>query len=111
MASRPFMADDFVILEPPSLPYGREWRGRDALRRLYAHVMGFWDKPRVEWIDLIGGDDHTVALLRMTATARATGKPINQTICEVTRFADGRMVEMQIHYFDTAGPLAALRTD
>jgi ketosteroid isomerase-like protein len=103
-----FMADDLVIREPASLPYGGEWRGKDALQRLYAHVMSFWDEPRVEWIDLIGGDGHTVALLRFTMTARATGTRVTQTVCEVTRFAEGKMAEMQIHYFDTAALLKAL---
>lgn len=103
-----FLAEDFVVFEPPSLPYGGEWRGRDALRRHYRHVMDFWDSPQVQWIDLIGGDDHTVAILRLTAKARSTGRLIDQKICEVTRFSESRMTEMHIHYFDTAAILAAL---
>lgn len=105
-----FMADDFVIREPASLPYGGNWEGKDALQRLYAHVMNFWDQPKVDWIDLIGGDDHTVALLRFTMTARSSGIRVTQTLCEVTRFAGGKMAEMQIHYFDTAGLLKALES-
>lgn len=103
-----FMAEDLVIHEPPTLPYGGEWRGRDALQRLFTHVMGFWDDPQVAWIDLVGGDTHVVALLQMSATVRATGKHFTQRIAEVTRFnADGKMAEMHIHYFD-AGELARL---
>jgi ketosteroid isomerase-like protein len=97
-----FMAEDFVIHEPATLPYGGEWRGRDALQRLFVHVMGFWDDPLVEWIDLVGGDDHAVALLRMTATVPGTGTRFTQRVAEVTRFTpDGKMAEMHIHYFDT----------
>lgn len=97
-----FMADDFVIHEPASLPYGGEWRGKDALRRLYAHVMGYWSDPHVEWDELVGGERFTVALLRFTMTSKATGERFTQSVSEVTRFEHGKMAEMRIHYFDAA---------
>ena len=105
-----FMADDFVIHEPATLPYGGEWHGRDALQRLFTHVMGFWEDPQVEWIDLVGGDRHVVALLNFSMTVRGTGRRIAQRVAEVTSFgADGKMVAMHIHYFDT-GEMARLIT-
>lgn len=98
-----FMAEDFVIHEPSSLPYGGEWRGRDALQRLYAEVMCYWLDPSVEWQELVGGDRHAVALLKLTATAPESGRRFSQHIAEVTSFAaDGKMASMRIHYFDTA---------
>ena len=97
-----FLADDFVIYEPSSLPYGGEWKGRDALQRHYAHVMGYWLDPRVEWLELVGGERHAVALLHLTATAPVNGNRFSQHIAEVTTFADdGKMQSMRIHYFDT----------
>ena len=97
-----FMADDFVIHEPATLPYGGRWEGRDALQRLFAHVMGFWKDPEVEWIDLTASDSHAVALLALTVTAPVTGHRFTHRVCEVTRFRpDGKMAEMHIHYFDT----------
>ena len=97
-----FMAEDFVIHEPVSLPYGGEWRGRDAMQRLYAEVMGYWRDPAVEWLELVGGEHHVVALLILTATAPDSGLRFPQHIAEVTRFnADGLMQSMRIHYFDT----------
>ena len=105
-----FMADDFVIYEPGSLPYGGEWRGRDALQRLYAHVMGYWEDPQVEWQELVGGDRYAVALLHFTVTARASGKRFDTHIAEVTHFDDaGKMASMRIHYFDTAAMLDHLK--
>ena len=97
-----FMTEDFVIHEPTSLPYGGEWRGKDALQRLFTHVMGYWIDPKVEWLELAGGDKHAVALLHFTVTAPDSGKRFSQHIAEVTTFADdGRMAAMRIHYFDT----------
>lgn len=97
-----FMADEFVIHEPASLPYGGEWRGKDALERLYAHVMGYWSEPRVTWRELVGGDDYAVAILTLTATVPGSGERFSTEIAEVTRFENGKIAEMRIHYFDTA---------
>lgn len=97
-----FMAEDFVIFEPSTLPYGGEWRGRDALQRLYARVMGYWIDPQVAWLELVGGERHAVALLHLTVTAPDSGRRFSQHIAEATAFAeDGLMQSMRIHYFDT----------
>jgi ketosteroid isomerase-like protein len=97
-----FMTEDFVIHEPSTLPYGGEWRGRDALQRLYSHVMGYWRDPAVEWVELVGGERHAVALLHFTVTAPDSGNRFSQHIAEVTAFdASGKMSSMRIHYFDT----------
>ena len=102
------MTDDFVIHEPSSLPYGGEWRGRDALQRLYAKVMSLWVDPQVEWIDLIGGEAHAVALLRFSMTSPVNGERQTQTVAEVTEFTGPLMSAMRIHYFDTAALAASL---
>jgi ketosteroid isomerase-like protein len=105
-----FMAEDFVIYEPTSLPYGGEWRGRDALQRLYAHVMGYWTDPKVTWQELLGGDEYSVALLHFAVTATSSGKRFETHIAEVTKFnAGGEMASMRIHYFDTAFMLDQLQ--
>ncbi len=96
------LSPDLVIHEPPSLPYGGEWRGRDALRRLFAKVMGYWDAPGVEPISIVGDDTHVVALLRFTMTSRATGETFTQPVAEVSTLAGGLVTEMRIHYFDSA---------
>ena len=97
-----FMADDFVIHEPASLPYGGEWRGKDALKRLYAQVMGYWTEPRVAWRELVGGEDYAVAILTLSAGVPGGNERFTAEIAEVTRFEGGKMAEMRIHYFDTA---------
>lgn len=105
-----FMAEDFVIHEPASLPYGGEWRGRDALQRLYTHVMGYWDDPVVKWQELVGGEKYAVALLHFTVTAKSSGKRFETHIAEVTGFDDaGKMASMRIHYFDTADMVGQLK--
>lgn len=109
-AAEMFFTDDFVIHAPPSLPYGGEWRGRDALCRLYARVMGLWVDPEVVWIDLIGGAAHTVALLRFSMTSPSGSQRLTQIVAEVTEFTGPLMSAMRIHYFDTAALAVVLES-
>lgn len=96
------LSPDLVIHEPPSLPFGGDWTGRDALRRLFARVMGIWESPQVEIESIVGDDVHVVALLRFTMTSKATGRTFTQPVAEVSVIEDGVIREMRIHYFDTA---------
>jgi ketosteroid isomerase-like protein len=96
------LSPDLVIHEPPSLPFGGDWTGRDALRRLFARVMGIWESPQVEIESIVGDDVHVVALLRFTMTSKAKGRTFTQPVAEVSVIEDGVIREMRIHYFDTA---------
>ena len=96
------LSDNLVIYEPESLPYGGEWRGRDALRRLYAEVMSYWADPQVTVRSIVGDEEWSVALLDFAMTARATGDRFTTHVAEASRAEDGKIVEMRIHYFDTA---------
>ena len=96
------LSDDLVIHEPESLPYGGEWRGRDALRRLYAEVMGYWADPHVTVRAITGDEEWAVALLDFTMTSRATGERFTMPVAEASRAEAGKIAEMRIHYFDTA---------
>lgn len=96
------LSDKLVIHEPASLPYGGEWRGRDALRRLYADVMGYWSDPSVQVRSVVGDETWAVAILDFTMTSKATGERFTMPVAEVSRAEGGKIVEMRIHYFDTA---------
>jgi ketosteroid isomerase-like protein len=96
------LSEDLVIHEPESLPYGGEWRGRDALRRLYAEVMTYWADPSVELRTIVGDEEWAVALLDFTMTSRTTGQRFTTPVAEASRAVGGKIVEMQIYYFDTA---------
>lgn len=96
------LSPDLVIHEPPSLPFGGDWTGRDALQRLFARVMGTWENPRVDIDAIVGDERHVVALLRFTMTSRVSGRTFTQHVAEVSVIDAGLIVEMRIHYFDTA---------
>jgi uncharacterized protein len=64
---------------------------------------GFDAKPS----DVIGCGDHVVVLGRYTATAKATGKPLDVPFAHVWSFENGRAVRFQ-QFTDTRGWTDAL---
>jgi hypothetical protein len=94
--------EDYVIHEPPELPFGGDWRGRDALSRLYRHVWSYWDDVVVERLGIVSDETYFCLLLRMTMTSKLTGNRITQSMAEATRCAGGLMAENTIHYFSPA---------
>jgi len=93
-------AEDFVIHEPPNLPYGGDWHGRDALPRLFGHVMGYWDDPVIERMGVTADDSRFYVQLIFNVTSKISGKRLTQSIAEITRCSDGKMAETWVHYFD-----------
>ena len=96
------LSDDLVIHEAESLPFGGEYRGKRALRDLFASVMGYWDSPSVEIYSIVGDDSYVVALMNFSMTSKASGRTIVQKMAEVSTVKDGLVVDMRIHYYDTA---------
>lgn len=93
---------EFTVYEPPSIPYGGEWKGRDALPRVAAAMYAAWAAAKVEIHEIVGGRDWGVVVLSLTMTSKRTGNSFTQTLCEAGRFEDGLLKELRIHYFDTA---------
>lgn len=93
---------DLVITEPPSLPFGGEYRGKDALLKLFTIVMDYWDNPHVTVNAVVGDDVDAAVILTFTMTSKHTGNTFTQTVVESAKSKDGLVTEMRIHYFDTA---------
>ncbi len=93
---------DFVLYEAECLPFGGEWRGKDALQRCAAAMYGTWEKASVEIHDITGGATHAVTVLTLTMTSKRTGETFSQTVNECGAFEDGLLKELRIHYFDAA---------
>ena len=102
------LADDFTVVEPESLPYGGLWEGKDALQRLYPAVMAHFDDPAPVIKEVIGGKEWGAVIVDFTVTSKKTGRRFTQTVSEVGRVVEGKLVELQIHYFDTAALVAEI---
>lgn len=93
---------DFVVHEAKVLPFGGEWRGRDALQRVAAAMYGTWAEARVDIHEIVGGEQWAVVVLSLTMTSKRTGRTFTQTVNEAGRFENGLLRELRIHYFDAA---------
>lgn len=93
---------EFVLYEAHCLPFGGEWRGRDALQRCAAAMYATWEQASVDIHDITGGDTHAVVVLTLTMTPKGGGETFSQTVNECGRFEDGLLKELRIHYFDAA---------
>lgn len=93
---------DFVLYEAKGLPFGGEWRGKDALQRCAAAMYGTWAEANVDIHDITGGDHWAVVVLTLTMTPKNGGETFRQTVCEAGSFEDGLLKELRIHYFDAA---------
>ena len=92
--------EDFVLHEAEVLPFGGEWRGKDALQRCAAAMYGTWKEASVDIHDITGGDTWAVVVLTLTMTPKGGGETFTQTVCEAGSFEDGLLKELRIHYFD-----------
>jgi uncharacterized protein len=100
---------DIVLYQPESLPYGGEWRGREAFGRwLDAFIKAWADVTPTDPKVYACGNDLLVATVTMRARASITGKEIVMPICQVIRFADDLPIEWRNFAWDTARMLDAL---
>lgn len=97
-----YLSPDLIIHEAASLPFGGQWRGRDALRRLHATVMQCWEQPEVRELCIAGDGDLVVAVLDFAMRAPRSQRQVKQMVCEVSRVVGEQIVEMRVLYFDAA---------
>jgi uncharacterized protein len=98
---------DIVIREASFLPYGGTYHGHEGAQR---HARGFvsaWDKSqqgkekRLDPVYLDGGD-RIVVLYRLKGLAAESGRKINVPVVGTYRVRNGKVVEAQMFYSDTA---------
>lgn len=96
------LAENFTFNEPPSLDYGGQWHGRDAMQRLFTFLMSYWSEPDIKVNHMIGDDKYCIVLMTFSAKGKKTGERFSQDVVEVLHIADGRITDLYVHYFDTA---------
>ena len=103
-----YFAEDGVLLEADSLPYGGRFVGAEAIRSALIKVVGtfseFSFKPDIfatsgEWV---------IAYGTFAVTVRSTGKKVSFPLAEATHVVDGKIKLINPVYGDTAAILAAL---
>jgi ketosteroid isomerase-like protein len=103
---------DIVLYQPESLPYGGEWRGREAFGQwLDAFVQTWVGVTPTDPVFHTCGDDTLVSTVTMRASSRATGREIVMPICQVIRFSDDLPIEWRNFAWDTAKMLDAIKDE
>ncbi len=104
-----YLAEDFIAYEPETLPFGGEWSGDNVFKRLFAAVMGSFEDPKVDPIDMSCGDEWVSYALHLSGTSKATGKRSTYRVIEHGRVVDGKLTELHLHYFDTGKMLKDIK--
>ena len=91
------LTDDFFIIEADGLPMAGEYRGKTALRGLYAHVFGTLKVADLEPEGMSVGGDYVVNLIsfRFENPDLASAQ-----LAEVFRFRGDNVCEIRPYYFD-----------
>lgn len=102
-----FIHPDIVAHEPPGLPYGGEWTGKDGFRALMEKI-GQTVAVEATPLGLHEAGDTLVAIMRATFTSRATGASVEMPVCEVYGLTDGLISSADVYYKDTAEFIARI---
>lgn len=104
---------EVVIREPESLPYGGEYRGLDGVERHAVSWLRTWgqlqpgDERKLSATFHDAGDT-VIARWRLSARAPGTEKKLDTPMVGVYRLRDGKLIEAQMFYADTAAVLRYL---
>lgn len=99
------LTDDFFITEADSVPMAGVYRGKDALRSLFVHVMGIVDVASLDRHAMMVGDGEAVVHLSFRF-ADPDLRPAE--LCEMFRFRGNQICEIRPFYFDPATMVAAV---
>ncbi len=106
---------EVVIREPGSLPYGGEYRGLEGVRRHAAGFMQTWealqpgDERKLNAIFIDAGD-HVIARWRLKARVPDGEGTLDMPMVGAYKLRDGKLVEAQMFYWDTAAVLRFLES-
>ena len=104
------LTPDVVIDVPASLPYGGEHGGHDGFTRAATAFGEAWSEIDSSDFNYTTSADglSVVAISRMRATARRTGRAVDSRVAETFAIRGGQIAHIRPFYFDTAALLAAL---
>lgn len=94
--------DDFVLVEPPSLPHGGTHRGKEQWLKVHEIMRSLWQqKVHIEHLWEVPEDDVILLHTTMEWTAVTTGKTVTFPAIEVLKFRDGKIAGVDMFLQDT----------
>ncbi|GAA0993993.1 nuclear transport factor 2 family protein [Acrocarpospora macrocephala] len=104
-------AEDVVIREAPSLPYGGDWYGHAGVLALMNRLSEVYERATFEDRTIFADGDDVFVLLRSTVRFRASGRELQNTVLQHIVFRDGLIAAMSPFHWDTQAVVAlAART-
>jgi ketosteroid isomerase-like protein len=91
---------EVVVTEAASLPFGGTFKGIAGVQDLFGQMFPTWDDLKIGVEKLFDGGDQVVAILRLTARAKATGTPVDMQLAELWTLREGKVVALKPFYYD-----------
>ena len=103
-----YFAEDGVLIEADSLPYGGRYVGADAIRGALIKVMETFSEFSFKPDIFATTGDWVIAYGTFSVTVRATGKSVSFPLAEVSHVVNGKIRLIHPVYGDTVAIVAAL---
>jgi ketosteroid isomerase-like protein len=98
-----FFHPDLVVRHGPTVPYPGEWHGVEALERFFVVFAETWSTLDLSELRYFSGETGLAITMRMKATSRSTGKPVDTKVTHVLTIDDGLIREFDVYYADPVG--------
>lgn len=98
-----YLSDDFIISEAASLPFGGTYRGKSALRELYAVVMAKMSIAELTHTHLMVGETAACCQVKLRCAPPSEDEI---ELIEVFLFQGDKVCEIRPYYYDAAAVAA-----
>jgi uncharacterized protein len=96
------LAPDIVVRQADSMPFGGTYKGLEEYKQLLGKIGQTWEDVQVTFERYLEEGDQVMAMLRLKARSRATGRVVDMPVAELWTVRDGKAVGNQVFYWDTA---------
>ena len=92
---------DLTILEPENLPYPGTYRGVEGFHTIKAKIAELAELGIEDWQPVQAGDRVMVTMTGVF-TSKRSGRTVRMPMVEIYSVQDGRIIEIDVYYKDTA---------
>lgn len=97
------MDDDIVVIEPPYLPFGGTYRGKQEFQSLLGRISEYADLSGSKILYTVADGD--IAMVALQIKDRKTGKLLQ--LLEQSTVRNDKIVEIKVFYFDAGSMIEA----
>jgi hypothetical protein len=102
-----YLHDDLVVDEPPGLPHGGVWHGKEASATIRDIVVTTWEE-RVSPLQVWDAGEAVFTYRDCTWTSRQTAKSSSSSRIERFEFSEGKISRIDVYIKDVIGLAATL---